>query len=116
MSRIGKKPIQIPQGVEAKIESNRVFVKGPKGELNMEFCPEVKVEQKEGSVIVSPALENKKTKAIWGLTRTLISNMIEGTTKGFEKKLEIQGVGYKANVEGKDFPSCKNGKAGRDRI
>jgi len=99
MSRIGKKPIQIPQGVEAKIESNRVFVKGPKGELNMEFCPEVKVEQKEGSVIVSPALENKKTKAI------LAVNLF-GNTPDYDGFLKIA---KKNNLK---IPSVPNNNGG----
>jgi len=124
MSRIGKKPISIPESVEVKIENNTVTVKGPKGELRKEVRPEIKVEinpvrdsedrekprkecisngGKENEILVSPEKETKKTNAFWGLTRTLIFNMIKGVTEGYEKKLEIQGVGYKANLEGEDL-------------
>ncbi len=103
MSRIGKKPILIPTGVEIKINNNEVIVKGPKGELKRIVRPEVKVEIKENQVIVSPKKETKKTKAFWGLERTLIFNMIEGVTKGYEKKLELQGVGYRAEMQGEDL-------------
>ncbi len=102
MSRIGKKPIEIPSGVEVKIEDHKVVVKGPKGELSLNLRPEVKVEVEDNVLKVKPNLETKKTKAFWGLTRTLIANMIEGVTKGFEKKLEVVGVGYRAELkEGK---------------
>ena len=103
MSRIGKKPIEIPQGVEIDIKDGQVLVKGPKGELKKEIRPEIKVEKKDNQILVFPGKETKKTNAFWGLSRTLISNMIEGVEKGFEKKLEIQGVGYRANVEGEDL-------------
>lgn len=103
MSRIGKKPIEIPKGVEVKIEDNVVIVKGPKGELQKKIRPEIKVEVKENEILVSPEKETKKTNAFWGLTRTLIFNMIKGVTEGYEKKLEIQGVGYKTNLEGEDL-------------
>ncbi len=103
MSRIGKKPILIPTGVEIKINNNEVIVKGPKGELKRIVRPEIKVEIKENQIIVSPKKETKKTKAFWGLERTLIFNMIEGVTKGYEKKLELQGVGYRAEMQGEDL-------------
>lgn len=103
MSRIGKKPIEIPEGVEVKIESQKVIIKGPKGELNIEIRPEIKIEVKEGKIFVSPKIETKKTKAFWGLTRALLFNMIKGVTEGYEKKLEIKGLGYKANLEGEDL-------------
>lgn len=103
MSRIGKKPIEIPRGVEIKIEENEIFVKGPKGELKREILPEVKVEIKEGKIFVLPKIETKRTKAIWGLMRTLIFNMVKGVTEGFEKKLEIVGVGYRAEMKGEDL-------------
>lgn len=103
MSRIGKKPISIPDGVEVKIEDNQVTVKGPKGELQTEIQPEVKIEIKDKEILVFPQKETKRTKAFWGLFRVLIFNMVEGVTKGYEKKLEIQGVGYKANIEGDDL-------------
>jgi len=103
MSRIGKKPIQIPQGVEVKIEGQKIIVKGPQGELQREIQPEIKLEIRDGQIFVSPQINTKKTKAFWGLTRALIFNMIKGVTEGFEKKLEIQGVGYKASLEGKEI-------------
>lgn len=103
MSRIGKKPILIPSGVEVKIEENKVFVRGPKGELQRQIRSELKIDIKEGKIFITPAKETKKTKAFWGLTRTLIANMIKGVIDGYEKKLEIQGVGYRANLEGENL-------------
>lgn len=100
MSRIGKKPILIPEGVEVNIEDNKVTVKGPKGELQEEVRPEIKVEEKEGKIFISPQRETKKTKAFWGLFRALIFNMVKGVTEGYEKKLQIEGIGYKASLEG----------------
>ncbi|MDD5145816.1 MAG: 50S ribosomal protein L6 [Candidatus Pacebacteria bacterium] len=107
MSRIGKKPILIPENVEVKTDNSgkfsKVCVKGPKGELSLEILPEVKVEIKEGKIFVLPNMETKRTNAIWGLTRALIFNMTEGVVKGYEKKLEIEGVGYGAAVKGNDL-------------
>ncbi len=103
MSRIGKKPISIPEGVEIKIEDNIVKVKGPKGELQTEVQPEIKIEIRDKEISVSPDKETKRTKAFWGLFRALIFNMVEGVVKGYEKRLEIQGVGYKAVMEGEDL-------------
>lgn len=103
MSRIGKKPILIPEGVEVSIDNNEVIVKGPKGEFKRTIRPEIKVEKENNKIIVRPFKESKRINAFWGLSRTVIFNMIEGVTKGYEKKLEIQGVGYKANLEGEDL-------------
>ncbi len=103
MSRVGKKPIEIPEGVEVKIEGRNVIIKGPKGELSREVRPEIKVEVKDGKILVTPQIETKKTKAFWGLTRALLNNMVKGVTEGYEKKLEIRGLGYKASLEGKDL-------------
>ena len=103
MSRIGKKPITIPEGVEVKMEDNLVKVKGPKGELQREVPAEIKVEIKEKELLVSPQKETKRTKALWGLSRALLSNMVEGVSQGYIKKLEIEGVGYKAVLEGEDL-------------
>jgi large subunit ribosomal protein L6 len=100
MSRIGKKPISIPEGVEVRIEGNDVAVKGPKGELQKKFRPEVKIEIKDRELSVSLLKEDNSTRALWGTTRAIIFNMVEGVSNGYEKKLEIQGVGYKANMEG----------------
>ena len=103
MSRIGKKPIEIPKEVEVKTEDQKVIIRGPKGELFQEIRPEIGVLIKEGKIFVSPKKETKETKALWGLTRALLANLIQGVTKGFEKKLEIRGVGYKANLEGEEL-------------
>ncbi|MDI6592063.1 MAG: 50S ribosomal protein L6 [Patescibacteria group bacterium] len=103
MSRIGKKPILIPESVEVKIEDQKIMIKGPKGELEKEVRPEIKVEIKEGKIFFSPQIETKKTKAFWGLTRALINNMIKGVTEGYEKKLKIEGLGYRASLEGEDL-------------
>lgn len=100
MSRIGKKPIQIPQGVEVEIKDRAVKVKGPKGEIQQEIPAEILVEKKEDKIIVSPKEWLKKTPALWGLSRALLQNCLEGVSKGFEKKLEIHGIGYKASLEG----------------
>ena len=102
MSRIGKKPIEIPTGVEAKIDGNKVSVKGPKGSLELEVHKLIKIEQKDNIIqltVNNP--ENSKENALWGLSRSLVNNMVVGVTEAFEKKLEINGVGYKAAVSGK---------------
>ncbi|MCX6765067.1 MAG: 50S ribosomal protein L6 [Candidatus Nealsonbacteria bacterium] len=103
MSRIGKKPILIPTGVDVKIDGRQVFVKGPKGELQLEVPFDIKTEIKEHEILVSTMKESKSTNALWGTIRVLISNMIEGVVNGYQKKLEIQGVGYKANLEGENL-------------
>ena len=100
MSRIGKKLIAIPQGVKVEISEKEIKVSGPKGELKQAIHPEIKVETKDNNVFVSPKTElSKRGRGLWGLYRALISNMVTGVSKGFEKKLEIEGVGFKANVE-----------------
>jgi large subunit ribosomal protein L6 len=99
MSRVGKKPILIPQGVEVKIEDEIIKISGPKGELSQKIQPEIKVGLKQGKVSLECLeSETKKGKAIWGLSRALINNMIEGVTAGFEKKLEIEGLGFKGQL------------------
>jgi len=103
MSRIGKKPIEIPQEVEVEIQDNEITVKGPKGELKREVPSELLVSQQDKQIIVSIKRETKNSKSLWGLFRTLIFNMVEGVVKGHEKKLEIQGVGYKAGIEGENL-------------
>ena len=100
MSRIGKKPIEIPQGVQVRIEGHRVMIKGPKGELSREFRNEMKIEKDDNHIVVSPQDNSREAKALWGLTRTLLSNMVAGVSQGYEKKLEIEGIGYRASVEG----------------
>lgn len=100
MSRIGRKTITIPEGVEVKIENRLVEAKGPKGSFSVEIRPEINIELKDNNISLSPKVENKRSGAFWGLSRSLINNLIIGVSQGFEKKLEIQGVGYKANLEG----------------
>ncbi|MBI3631342.1 MAG: 50S ribosomal protein L6 [Candidatus Staskawiczbacteria bacterium] len=105
MSRIGKKSIQIPEGVKVEMGDQTLKVLGSKGELKIELHRDIKIELKDNEILVSPKKENpsKKAKGLWGLYRALIFNMIEGVTKGFEKKLEIEGVGYKAVVNGENL-------------
>ena len=103
MSRIGKQPILIPEGVEVKIEDDVVTVRGPKGELSQSYCPEIAVTMEDNNIIVAVQKETKKSKALWGLTRTLVANNIEGVVKGYKKKLAMIGLGYKANLEGEDL-------------
>ncbi len=100
MSKIGKKIIEIPEGVEVKINNETVTVKGPKGELSLRILPEVEIKAKDKKVIVLPRKQTRKTEAFWGLTRMLLFNQIKGVSEGFEKKLEIKGIGYKAVLEG----------------
>jgi large subunit ribosomal protein L6 len=100
MSRIGRKPIEIPDGVIVDLAPGRVTVKGPNGELSQLVPARMKIEQADGSVVVERPTERGPDKALHGLTRTLIANMVEGVTKGFEKRLEIQGVGYRAALRG----------------
>ena len=99
MSRIGKKPIAIPQGVEVNIDGNKVTVKGPKGTLTQEFLDSVSIAKEENNIVVTLVDSSKSN--IHGLTRTLINNMIIGVSTGFEKALEINGVGYRAQKQGK---------------
>ena len=103
MSRIGKKPILIPDGVEVKVDGSNVSVKGPKGDLSLDIRNEIAVQVKEGQIIATPKIHIKQTKAFLGLTRALVANMVKGVSQGYEKKLEINGIGYKANLEGKDL-------------
>lgn len=100
MSRIGKQPVIIPEDVNVKIDGNQIVVSGPKGVLNYTFRPEMKVSLEEGKILVKPKSLNRLTKALFGTTRNLIANMIEGVTKGFNKTLKIVGTGYRASLEG----------------
>lgn len=99
MSRIGKNPVIIPQGVETTIKDGIIKIRGPKGELSLKYNPAAIVEHRENEIVVTIA--NNEHSNIHGLTRTLIANMVNGVSKGFEKKLEIQGVGYRAQTQGK---------------
>lgn len=102
MSRIGIRPIEIKEGIEITIDDkNVVTVKGPKGTLSEAIPQEMKLTQEDNSLVVSRPTDNKKHKSLHGLSRTLINNMVEGVTNGFEKKLELNGVGYRANLQGK---------------
>ncbi len=103
MSRIGKRPIEIPTGVSIAIDPGRVGVTGPLGSLQQEIPVRMQVAQEEGTLTVTRPTERGEDRALHGLTRTLIANMVEGVTKGFEKKLEIQGVGYRATLKGTDL-------------
>lgn len=101
MSRIGIKPIAIPQGVDITIDDkNFVVVKGPKGELNQQLSKEMTIKKENDQVVVERPTNNKKHRSLHGLTRTLINNMVIGVTEGFEKKLELKGVGYRAAKQG----------------
>lgn len=103
MSRIGKKPIDLPSGVTANIDGQHVKVKGSKGELSFTVPAGVKLEQTDGAIVTSLAEDTKQARAMWGLSRTMIANLVEGVTNGFTKTLEIQGVGYRAAMKGKDL-------------
>lgn len=103
MSRIGRMPIPLPEGTEVRIEGNRVTVKGPKGELTQEFHPDMIIEMEEGTIRVRRPSDSKLHKSLHGLTRSLLANMVEGVTKGFEKNLEVHGVGYRAVAKGPDI-------------
>ena len=100
MSRIGKKPIEIPQGVEVKIDGQTVTAKGPLGEETVEVRPEIAVKIEDNHIILSKVGESRETDALYGLFRTLVANAVHGVKEGFEKKLEIQGVGYRAQMQG----------------
>ncbi len=101
MSRIGKKPVAIPGGVEAKIADGVLSVKGPKGTLTMGLTDLVTYEVQDGQIAVQPVNDSKKSRSFWGMQRTLVSNLIEGVTEGSSKTLEIKGVGYRAQSQGK---------------
>jgi large subunit ribosomal protein L6 len=101
MSRIGNKPLQIPDGVSVDVRPSEVVVKGPKGELTQAYDPVMKVEVTDGVLTVARPTDRGPHRALHGLTRSLIGNMVEGVTTGFEKRLQIQGVGYRANAQGR---------------
>ncbi|HZJ84996.1 MAG TPA: 50S ribosomal protein L6 [Syntrophomonadaceae bacterium] len=101
MSRIGKKPISLPKGVEVKKEGNQIIVKGPKGTLSQNLPEEINFSQEENELILERPNDDKKYRALHGLSRSLVANMVEGVTNGYEKKLELVGVGYRAQLQGK---------------
>lgn len=101
MSRVGKQPIVIPTGVEVKVNGNHISVKGPKGLLEKEIHPDIKVTVEEGQIVVTRPSDQKNHIALHGLTRSLLANMVNGVTKGYEKSLDVVGVGYRAAKQGK---------------
>ena len=103
MSRIGRKPIELPAGVEFKVENNLVTVKGPKGTLTQQIHPNMEIVQEGAVVTVKRPNDDKQNRSLHGLSRTLIANMVEGVTKGFSKELEVLGVGYKVQKDGKNL-------------
>jgi large subunit ribosomal protein L6 len=103
MSRIGKKPIPVPSGVDIKVDGATVKVKGPKGELTRTFQPNMKIRLENGELLVERPTDDKKDRALHGLTRALLANMVQGVTEGFKKTLEIIGVGYRAEKKGKNL-------------
>ena len=103
MSRIGKQPIPVPEGVTVQVEPELVRVKGPKGELSERVARDLGVEQQDGEIVVTRPSERGEHRALHGLTRSLIANMVQGVTEGFENRLEIQGVGYRAQLRGRDL-------------
>ncbi len=103
MSRIGKKPVTIPSGVTATVDGQQISVKGPKGELKSVLVDEVLAKLENGELTVSPRDETKRAQAMWGMSRTLVANLVAGVTEGFTKKLEITGVGYRAAAQGQNL-------------
>ncbi|MCO6186381.1 50S ribosomal protein L6 [Rhizobium sp. L1K21] len=103
MSRIGKKPVQVPAGVTASVDGQTVSAKGPKGELKFVVNDEVLVKMEDNAVVVSPASQTKDARSKWGMSRTMIENILTGVKDGYERKLEINGVGYRAAMQGKNL-------------
>lgn len=103
MSRIGKQPIAVPAGVTVTIKKNEVTVKGPKGELKDTFNPDISIKEEDGQLIVERPTDQRHHRALHGLTRALLNNMVVGVTQGFTKELKIEGVGYKAELKGKNL-------------
>jgi large subunit ribosomal protein L6 len=100
MSRIGKKPVTIPGGVTLSLEGQTVSVKGPKGQLSWTVSDEIEITQEAGSLTLTPRAETQRARAMWGLSRTLVNNMVVGVTQGYEETLELVGVGYRAAMKG----------------
>lgn len=99
MSRVGKNPVQVPEGVELKVEAGRIVAKGRLGELSTPLTPHVKTQLKDGEFIVQPANDSDRARAMWGTTRAVVQNMVTGVSAGFTRELEIVGVGYRAQVQ-----------------
>jgi len=103
MSRIGKKPIPVPKNVTATVDGQKVTVKGPKGQLSLTLVDDVEVSMEEGAVVVRPRGDAKRARSMWGMSRSLVENLMKGTTNGFTRTLEITGVGYRAAMDGKSL-------------
>jgi large subunit ribosomal protein L6 len=103
MSRVGKKPVSIPAGVTARVDGQAIVIKGGKGEMRFLAPVEVDVSFADNQIKVDPRFQTKRARAMWGTTRAMVSNLVTGVSKGFEKKLEITGVGYKASMQGKNL-------------
>lgn len=103
MSRVGRLPVEVPAGVEVKIDGSHVKIKGPKGEMEFSFSPDIAIELKEGEVIISRPSDEREMRSLHGTTRALIHNMVIGVTNGFQKELQLVGVGYRANMQGKNL-------------
>jgi len=103
MSRIGKKPIPVPKNVTATVDGQKVTVKGPKGQLSLTLVDDVEIKMEDGAVVVRPRADTKRARSMWGMSRSLVENLIKGTTNGFTRTLEITGVGYRAAMDGKSL-------------
>jgi large subunit ribosomal protein L6 len=103
MSRIGKKPVQVPAGITATVDGQKVTAKGPKGELFFVANDEISVKLENNAVVVAPISQTKEARSKWGMSRTMIENIFKGVKDGFERKLEINGVGYRASLQGKNL-------------
>ncbi len=103
MSRIGKKPVAVPSGVTVNVDGQSVTAKGPKGELSAVLVDKVLVRMDDDGVWIDPRDKSKQARSMWGMSRTVVSNLVEGVSEGFSKTLEITGVGYRANLQGKDL-------------
>ena len=101
MSRIGKKPVIVPKGVTASVEGQTVSAKGPKGQLSVLLVDDVGVQMTDAGIAIAPRSDSKRARAMWGMSRTLVQNIVTGVTQGFEQRLEISGVGYRAQAQGK---------------
>jgi large subunit ribosomal protein L6 len=103
MSRIGKKPIPVPKNVTAAVDGQKVTVKGPKGQLSLTLVDDIEVAMEDGAIVVKPRVDTKRARSMWGMSRSLVENLMKGTTNGFTRTLEITGVGYRAALDGKSL-------------
>jgi large subunit ribosomal protein L6 len=103
MSRIGKKPIPVPKNATATVDGQKVTVKGPKGQLSLTLVDDIEVAMGDGAIVVKPRADTKRARSMWGMSRSLVENLMKGTTNGFTRTLEITGVGYRAAMDGKSL-------------